>query len=324
MDSVNSTPRGVDMGSEARIATLIRNHVRSNPKKFLNHPNVDEMRKKKCNAVYFIDDFIGSGDRVTSYLLDFYDHPTIRSWYSYHAFTAEVLVYSGTDAGIKRVRKTKMNPHVEIVRTCPTLSTLLLNDADKAALIDLCSRYARGYKLGFPLGYDKVGALLVFEHSCPNNCPKIFWGGSDSGKWRPLFPGKAVVTEMRDVFPPEILRHEPVHVLIAAGERRIAQSARVVVSHPLPAEWLAALALFSKGVRRLDAIEAATGMSHTNSASVVEKCVAAGLLTQRWRLTDQGRAELRAAQRAKRPKMALPKESEEDYYPLALRNHNNS
>ena len=318
--AVHSTPRGTDIGSEGRAAALLRNHARTRPKKFLNHPTIAEMRERQCSAAFFIDDFIGSGNRVQKYLEDFYDHPTIRSWHSYGLFEARVLVYSGSSPGIKRVRKAKMRPSVDIVRTCPTLTTLLCEHEERAELTDLCSRYAKKYKLSSPLGYEQVGALLVFEHSCPNNCPQIFWGGSIGGKWEPMFPGKAVVTESRPVFPPEILRHEPVHVLIAARQHRMAQSAKNIISRPLPVAWLATLALFGKGVRRLDAVEAATGMNHADSARVVEQCVTAGLLTQRWRLTDKGRAELKAHQKAARPKTPLLKDSDEDYYPIALRN----
>lgn len=322
--AVNATPRGPDIGSEGRVAAILRNHARTRPDKFLNHPSIDEMRKLRCDLSLFVDDFIGSGDRVDAYLKNFYGNPTIRSWHSYGAFKAELVVYSGTPVGITRMQRVKMKPKLNLVRSCPTLDTLLRKPEERAEFMSLCTRYAKVKKLGYPLGYGGVGALLVFEHSCPNNCPKIFWGGSVGGKWEALFPGKAVVTEARSIFPNEILSHEPVHVLIAAGERRIAESARVVVLHPLPAAWLATLALFGKGIRRVDAVEAATGLTHDECLRIIEQCITAGLLTQRWRLADMGRAELRASQKAVKPKKVLPIGNDEAYYPVALRRHANS
>lgn len=60
-DNINSTPTGTDIGSEARIATMIRNLARESPRYVLNHPTWDEMRTTECRRIFLIDDFIGSG-----------------------------------------------------------------------------------------------------------------------------------------------------------------------------------------------------------------------------------------------------------------------
>lgn len=64
---VDALSSGVDHGSEARIATIIRNLCKSAPDKFMNHPTIEEMRSRKCGAIFFLDDFIGSGDRVVDF-----------------------------------------------------------------------------------------------------------------------------------------------------------------------------------------------------------------------------------------------------------------
>lgn len=319
---VHSTPRGNDVGSEGRIANIIRNLARNKPGKFLNHPTINEMRRSRCDAVFFVDDFIGSGKRIEDYATAFYAPRTIKSWFSYHKLQAEIYAYSGTQEGIRRVSQMKIGSSVEIVRSCPTIDTALWKEDERKAVTDLCKKYARRAKMQHPLGFGKVGALIVFEHSCPNNCPQILWGSPKNFHWEALFVGKALASEVRAVFPPEIVRRDPVSVLIAAGEKRIAKSARQLVMRPLPAEWLAILSLFSRGIRQSEAIEWATGMGRKDAYELVEKCIATGLLTQNRRLSDLGRQELRAAQKITAgDSKPLPRGTEEDYYPLSLRSH---
>lgn len=319
-NEISSTPRGVDIGSEGRLATMIRNLARENPTKFLNHPTWDEMRRVKCRRIFFVDDFIGSGKRVSDYIHDFYENATIKSWQSYKLIRASVIAYSGTSAGIARVKSTRMRPRVEIERSCPTISKeIRFKDNERSDVTELCKEYARRAKFRLPLGYADTGALMVFEHSCPNNCPQIFWG--TNVRWAPLFFGKSISLEARKIFPPEIVRHTPVSILIEAGEKRIAQAAKDLVKRPLPAEWLAVLSLFSKGIRRVDAVESTTRLSHRDAAEVIEKCVASGLLTQSWRLTNFGARELQASRKLAIAKTdGLHKTPPDDYYPNSLRN----
>lgn len=324
-DNTNSTPRGTDIGSEGRIAAMIRNIVRERPEKFLNHPTWDGMRSSNCRHVFFVDDFIGSGARTIRYLSDFYENKTIKSWYSYKLIEPHIIVYSGTANGIRFATKHKFRPSVAIVRSCPTIEDVPKVHKDELAIrkniAALCKSYAKSAKIRFPMGFGEVGALMVFEHSCPNNCPAILW--SSKGDWLPLFHGKAVSAEARYSFPLEIVRRDPVSVLVAAGEKRIAGNAHKFVNSPMPLEWMAVLSLFSKGVRRVDAIEHITGMTHTEASQAIERCVATGLLTQKWRLTNLGLEELRAIKKiAPNREKCLSNESKFDYYPSSLRNHN--
>lgn len=320
--AIPPVPAGRDIGSEGRIASFIRNLAKQ--PKFLNNPNIEEMRERRCNAVFFVDDFVGSGQRTKSYVEAFYRHPSIRSWFSYQKFEAVVVTYAAIDEGVKRIQRSKMTPRVSFIRSCPTLRRTVHDDNEYLSLRSLCREFADKHKLGLPYGYGQHIALLVFEHGCPNNCPSILWRKGRDGKWIPLFPDRAVAIDERGVFPPEIVRNEPIHALILAGANRLAKSSRAIISNPLPAEWIAVLLLFAKGVRRIDAIEAATRMNHAESARTIEECVAAGLLTQRWRLTDFGRMELAGIFNAKRTTKMLPKIVDEYYYPKSLRDHSTS
>lgn len=320
--AISPVPAGRDIGSEGRIASFIRNL--SKQSKFLNNPTLEEMKAQQCDAVFFIDDFIGSGERVRKYLEAFYRHPTIRSWFSYKEFEAVVVAYAAIDGGVRRVQRSKMAPTVSFIRSCPTLKFTARDDDEYLSLRSLCKEFSDKHKLGLPYGFGQDIALLVFEHGCPNNCPSILWRQGRNGDWAPLFPDRAIGTHERGVFPSEIVRNEPVYALVAAGAQRLAQSSRLIVSKPLPAEWITLLLLCARGVRRIDALEAATKMSYAESARTIEDCVSAGLLTQRWRLTEYGRAELDGMLNMKNSLKTLPKIANEYYYPKSLRDHSSS
>lgn len=319
---VSATPRGSDIGSEGRVATIIRNLVRERSDKFVNHPTICQLRDSKIPNIFFVDDFIGSGKRVTDYINNFYSSPTIKSWSSYQKLKFCVVAYSGTGGGRSRIGRHKVRPKVIFERSCPSIGTTEWKSKGQAAALEkLCKRYAKKQKMRCPLGFGKVGALMVFEHSCPNNCPQILWG--DGSSWKPLFVGKSISSEVKQFFPPEIVRNDPVSALVAAGESRIAKSGRDVIARPLPHEWIIVLSLVSRSIRKIDALENATNMNHAAASKVIEDCISHGLITPRLRLTDRGAQELKATRKiALTAGKKLPKEGEEYYYPQSLRSRN--
>ena len=318
---VDATPSGADIGSEGRIAALIRNLTRSDKKKFLNHPTIEEMRTAKCDAVIFVDDFVGSGQRVSLYLESFYANPTIKSWYSYHKFSIDVVAYSAANSGIRTVKNNRLAPSMTVVRSCPTIETKLTwSEETRERIVGLCFKYSNELKMRMPLGYKNTGALIIFEHSCPNNCPQILWGNSKAPNWSPLFREKTVASDARDVFPPEMTAHTPSHMLINAGAARLAAKLGDSFPRPLPVAWVAILALFQKGVSHVEAVESATGLDNKESLQAIEKCISFGLISQKLRLTDLGRRELHAYQKISiKNKKTLPNDKEQYYYPRALR-----
>jgi hypothetical protein len=138
-----------------------------------------------------------------------------------------------------------------------------------------------------------------------------------------LFLGKSIASEVKQVFPAEILRHDPVSVLVSAGEERIAKSGRNIFARPLPPEWILVLSLVSRSIRKIEALENATNMNHAAASKVIEDCIAHGLITSRLRLTDRGSQELKATRKTTlTAQKRLPKEDEEYYYPQSLRSRN--
>lgn len=325
-DPIDATPRGSDIGSEGRLANIIRNVALGQPSKFLNHPTLQELRAKRVDAVLVLDDFIGSGKRCSDYLTSLWQSRSLRSWTSYKRIRFDAIAYSATAAGIRCVQRHPAHPATHIVRYCPTITTLHWKNSRIDAAKKMCRKYANQASLrGWALGFRDSQSLLVFEHGCPNNAPAIFWAASKKvPKWTPLFPAKRVDTSIATAFPNEIVRRDPVHALVEAGQRRLASALAFNAHRPLTDQEALTLALFSKGQNRVETVANATGLSAKEATGLIEQCIAAGWISARQRITDKGLAELRGIRasltRSVRP---VPDLGNEEYYPTALRGHGN-
>lgn len=324
--SIDATPRGGDIGSEGRIANIIRNFCREDATKLLNHPTMERLRSTQVDTVVVVDDFIGSGKRVSEYLDALWFPPTIKSWNSYKRIRFVVVAYSATSVGMRRLYDHPSRPVAKLVRFCPTIDSLHW----RASLIDaakkFCRAYAKRFNLrGFPLGFKETGALLVFEHGCPNNVPAIFWADTKGNRpWAPLFPAKRVVQSTATAFPPELVRREPVHVLLEAGQNRLAAALTSGASRPLTDQEALVLALFSQGKRRVETIASAAQLNAREAAQLIEACVEAGWISPRGRITDVGLAEIRGIRASRMGHIrTIPKYGEDEYYPTALRSRIN-
>lgn len=320
--TVDATPTGADIGSEGRVASLIRGLCRSRPGKLLNHPTLHELRQQRVDVVLVVDDFIGSGNRCTEYINAVWKYPSIKSWVSYQVMRFAVAAYAGTADGLRHVQRHPAVPSVEFFRHCPTIKSLPWEQSRIDRVRDLCGRYAKSKKLcGPPLGYQWTGALLVFEHGCPNNTPALLWAKSkNDSSWQPLFPARSVDASVLSVFPPEIARRDPVHSLVEAGQKRIARSMRTVIERPLSADLIVALTLISRGRGRKESIADATGLTARGVENLLERCIAAGFISPLYRITEVGEKELRGIRTsaASSATASVPLGNDE-YYPIALR-----
>ena len=317
---VNAVGSGSDLGSEARIATMIRNLAKAEPKKFLNHPSVTDMRSAKCRVIVVVDDLIGSGNRTTEFLISLWRDRSIQSWHSLGYIRFSVVAYSGTQKGLARARRLHFRPHVEIVRSCPTYREMPWSKLLRDALTKLCRKYGdRTSRPKSALGYGDTMAALVFEHGSPNNAPAILWAPfTDKKPWTPLFPDRAVLPAEASAFPPEISRRDPVSVLLDVGQKGVALSGALSRRGEIGTTVLVVLGLVAKGVRKASAVGYATGLSSKDCARILERCIKWGFLTRTLRITASGLSELRYARKII-PAMAIPPKGEEDYYPKKLR-----
>lgn len=322
--SIDATPRGADIGSEGRVANLIRNLAKTNNTKYLNHPTLQVMRTQKCSAIFLLDDLFGSGTQCRDYIQAIWENRTIRSWISYRKLKLVALAYAGTEAGIKVVSRHRAKPSVTVVRHCPTLKRLPLERDRIERLEALCYKYAKRAGMWGPsLGFGQIGSLLVFEHGCPDNAPVILWDEPEHGHtWNPLFFNRRVGTDARTVFPSEMARRDPVRALIDAGQLRLARSFSNVVERPLPKEMILAITLISKGLRRPDSIAGATGTTVAECEQLLERCIAAGFVTPKIRITKLGLNEIRGMTGSLMNSVnSVPDLGTDVYHPKALRDH---
>jgi hypothetical protein len=204
-------------------------------------------------------------------------------------------------------------------RVCPTIRSLPWAQQLKSKVENLCESYgARTSEGWYPLGYKNSGATLVFEHGCPDNVSPILWASSTPEcPWQALFPARSVLSPEDSAFPPEIIRRDPLTLLVEAGQKRLAEQIQRPVF--ISRDTLLVLAYAAKGIRRTSALSFATGMDKDSCEDLVQSCVSWGFLTTRLRLTRSGLAEIEAARR-NHPKLSQVASIGEDvYYPVMLR-----
>lgn len=315
---VQALSQGNDHGSEASIAHLIRTFCKTEPR-LLNHPNLDEMRQKKCRTIILVDDFIGSGNRVCDFLDAFWRHPSIKSWHSLKYIKFIVVAYSGMEAGIRRVETHNINASVILERECPSFKDLPWRPKYKTEAVELCREYGKKTcKKDFPLGYKNTMGSMVFEHGCPNNVPPMFW--ADNKKWHALFPHRSVLSNEKSVFPQEITRQDSKLTLLNAGQKKIAVSGSLSRRGEAGETVLLILALIAQGQRKQSTLSYATGLNKKDCARIIDRCVKWGFISQTKRLTPKGSAELQTAKRFEKiSKFKLPERGEDYYYPKLLR-----
>lgn len=312
--------RGSDHGSEAIVASLIRGVCRRFIGKAFNCPTLAEMRGHECREIIFIDDFVGSGDRCVKYINSFLLDKSILSWLSYKYLKIKVILYSGTELGINKVLKHKSKPDVVFYRHCPTIDSMPWAKSQKKAVVDICYKYGRySHKNNkMCLGYHEAKAMLVFEHGCPNNVPSILWG-SVGGKWCSLFPYRSVAASEGSIFPSEIVRGDPVSLLLLAGQERLAKSCALSYAGEDGANILLILALLAKRQHNNATLSYAMSLNREDCEKLVERCIEMGLISQTRRLTDKGYKELQAARKMRIYHDVRLDIGQDYYYPTKLR-----
>lgn len=320
---INAVAPGSDLGSEARIAALIRSLALAQPDKILNHPTLADLRSKRVKAILVLDDLVGSGKRTSDFVQAIWRDRSIRSWWSRQDIRLFAVAYAATTAGAKLLARHRSSPEIEFVRDCPTLESLSIPESRVDALNSLMTTYSESLTHNkMPLGYKNIGSLLVFEHGCPNNAPAVFWSPPKPGKlWEPLFPGRAVLSQEKSAFPLEVQQQDAVLLLHLAGQARTAAAWDARGASPLGSSEGLTLALLAKGYRRVDAIAYATSLDQQACRSLLERCIDWGLVTTTLRLTDRGRKELRAFERSTDIKAGSAGLGSDVYYPKSLRAH---
>ena len=192
---------GTTLGSEDLVYSLVSNVVRSNVKRFFDHPSLETLKTEKIHNIVLIDDSIGSGDRVSDFIKSMITHKSFRSWWSFGFINIIVLSLARTIESKKAIiekipgsnhgkRKHPVSSKIRFVSEIVYSKEWLKGrwGSGYEAILNLCDSKAEILK--WPRGYGEVMGRIVFYHSVPNNIPGVLF--ECKKRWRPLFPGRSV------------------------------------------------------------------------------------------------------------------------------------
>lgn len=329
-------PYNISVGSEGIVAQLISELAKEHPKKILDHPGPEQIRKKRVREFWVVTDMVGSGHRVWRYLQAAWRVRSVRSWWSGGFLRFGVVAYAGTESGERFVVGHACKPKYIAVRPAPTIRTVF--SAGKAQQMErLCEAYAPaavadgeappwGGSAHHPLGYGSAGALLAFSHGAPNNVPAIFHKASRSSArpWVPLFPARVSAGVGSEAFglslTPEKIRAQ----LERLGEHRLARSA-VVNAQLSTWEVFSVLTALSKPPRNNDLVLARrSGFETTRVRRLCRLLSEYRWIDSQRRLTDTGEGQLKHARKQlsgewKKLLGSAPPVKRLPYYPKSLR-----
>lgn len=186
--------RRVPGSSADRIKHIIENLSRVHGNRVRANPTVDSMRADRIRNVLLVEDFIGSGDRITGYWRE-RAPKSIKSWISYGWTRLWVAAYAVMDEGLYAMRR---GLPIDDAR----VATVIPKKHKKLGLIGPMALVAQKY--GERLvgrnwrGYGSGGGLTVFQHGCPNNTPAILW--CSKGRFKALFPDRGIPPELQKSF----------------------------------------------------------------------------------------------------------------------------
>jgi hypothetical protein len=194
-------------GSSAdRVKHLIENTTRVHGSRVSGNPTVESMRAQRIRNIVIVEDFIGSGKRVTDFWRELMSS-SVKSWISLGWTKVWLVTYAGFEEGLRTAVRRIGGLKRDRIRTVlnPASTRLGLT----GPMRDVFSRYgaaARNRTAG--LGFGEGGCSIVFQHGCPNNSPLVLWEGTR--RFRPLFPDRGIPATLHEYFeqPPRLERTE--------------------------------------------------------------------------------------------------------------------
>ncbi|WP_426619488.1 phosphoribosyltransferase-like protein [Pseudomonas rustica] len=321
------------VGSEGIVAQMISELCHEFPKKFLNHPGPDQIRRKHVRSFWVVTDLIGSGDRARRYLEAAWRVRSVRSWWSGQLIKFSVMAYSATESGQRYVSRHPSHPEVHIVLPCPTIDTTFSKPVAEQ-MKRLCTVYnptegelGRGQWVwsGPSLGYASTGALLIFAHGAPNNVPLMFHKASKKKKnpWTPLFPARVSASISKDHYGIGLTTEKINARLIKLGQHILAKSNAVMNSDIPTGQIFLLLGALSRPPRLNDRILAGkVGLPSHELNKLLKEMTAYGWIDSQRRVTDKGVGQLaHAKKQLQLASNAMPVGNHEPqpYYPSSLR-----
>ncbi|CAK2597148.1 conserved hypothetical protein [Vibrio crassostreae] len=300
------------LGSEAFISNLYTEFTRARKRQFMLEkvqvngedkelaPSLSFMKQHKFKNLFLVDDLIGSGDRVVSYIDALFRNKTINSWVSYGYIKVHIVSFMATDEGkriVSRAIKRRKNVFLHVMHRAPSIGDL----SDSKALVSLCKSYA-DKNTQYPLGYKESAVRVVFTHSAPNNLPSILYRPVYK-KFRPNNAPSLHLSQWAAMFPNRTIPEQFKQDLVAIKRK---PSSRVDILHLLEC--------LQNGADKREDVAHLMNRTSAYIQILLDLCERMGFLTQNRAvisITNQGLCEL------SRPagKNYTIEKNEEFYYP---------
>lgn len=288
---VYAPPR--NLGSEGDLAHFCRDYARAR-KRVLSHPGLETLREKKVRWLVFMDDIVGSGNRMKEFVEWVYEDKTIKSWHSLKWIKFIILAYSASSVGLKVIEKI---PTVCEIEQCRALmyGRDSWSESELYNIEALCKRYSRKYKLGMPLGYKNAFSMILFPHGGPNTNPSILMKGK--GEWKPLIQGTGrPVSVIKKVIPKE---NQQLRLLKVLGQTRLTKPSLFQRLDHYSKTLLLLLSCIAMKKRTVFVLSEMLGVSNFTVQDLLLKCKNLYWIDDKTFLTPKGKCALEAARRNK-------------------------
>ncbi|MEU1982076.1 hypothetical protein [Nocardia sp. NPDC019395] len=309
-------------GSEGLIGNIIRDVVGRKPRydRAASYTSLDWLRRHSVRTLLLVDDYSGTGNQLVNYIDAWAGNPTIRSWHSYGLLRIRILVLAASALAIKRLQGHRFVDKIVCLEQGVGFDTAPWMDDERAAIVDLCKKYAHAPK--YALGYGNSKGLLVLHHTVPNNLPNILWQLKcpKVSNWAPLFGKRTMVPKLQRELDDYRLETDPKRIAAIIQHERLGD-ALDAQNDPTVRILLLVLGAIQRGYRDPIKLANLLSISHVAVRVTIEACHELRLLDSENRLTDEGRRELRHALHRPVAPTWSPRRDDYDelYYPATLR-----
>ncbi|MET4578668.1 phosphoribosyltransferase-like protein [Ottowia thiooxydans] len=308
--------RQQDIGSEGVVAMAISKFCKLRKNRFALQPHTNDLTPGKATYLVVVTDFIGSGKRSRDMLDALWRLASVRSWHSSGYRKLMVFAYSGTDAGIAHVKRHPSRPNVHVVRTCPTIKSAFRSKTAQE-IISLCRRLPQNARE--PLGFRDTGALMAFQHSCPNNVPAMFIESAQKGqhRWQPLFPSRTTEGINHVISADPAQQSSEAFDALRLGN--IVRNKSFLRSTEEQQDVVRLLAAVFRGKRQTEDLVAASLLPYVRVIAAFDRAIQQKLLTTNGRITSEGHAFINHLNQKASTSTLAPASPSPYYYPLSLR-----
>ena len=286
-----------EVGSEGVIAPILTAVVRQNRHRATLHPGPDTIRERRIRRFILATDFVGGGNRVYRYLDAAWGVCSIRSWWSARrtkGMSFEIIAFSVTQAGRKRIEAHPCGPTLHAIEGCPTIDDVFEDAEIQYRMRNLCVRYGSFDRKFDPLGYGGAGALITFAHGMPNNAPAMFHKTSKlkTKPWIPMYPQRVTSGRRKSVGSIVDQADEIEHERRRVAKQTVLRSSRFVSAPIALRDAVQVLLSLDRTPRDATAVSARTGLSVKRVEEALERIYRYGWVDERSRIGEKGRREL--------------------------------